>query len=324
MGKSVFINNIRQSIRMRGYSLKTEKTYAFWIADYIRYHRMQHPEKLGSKDVMSYLSYLANSRDVAINTQKVALNALAFMYNQYLGIPLGNLNFHFAKQERNLPTVLSASEVFCILDNLSGRDNLIFSILYGSGLRISECLRLRVKDCNFKEGSLSIRDSKGNKDRKTILSKSIHQELSHEIDKSIELQKLDNKKGIGPSLPFALNKKYPNAFRQPAWAFVFPSSTICHHPITQILCRHHLHDSVPRKKLKSAVEKAELTTKTINCHTFRHSFATELLKNGRDIRSIQELLGHKNVTTTQIYTHVLGQHFAGTDSPLDLLNQKYL
>ncbi len=319
MAKSPFLNQIRQNLRMRGYSLRTEKNYLYWIKDYIRYHKLQHPTALTGDHVVAYLSYLANSRDVAINTQKSALNALAFLYNQFLNQPLGDLGFKYAKRQRRLPIVLSAQEVQMILKALSGRDKIIFSILYGSGLRITECLRLRIQDIDFHKGSLTVRDGKGGKDRQTILSSSLTMSLEGLINQAIELQQKDNLQGIGPSLPHMLGKKYPNAYRQPAWMFVFPSTAICKHPITNQLCRHHLHDSVPRKALRAAVQSCGLNRKKISCHTFRHSFATQLLQNGRDIRTVQELLGHTDVATTQIYTHVLGQHFAGTSSPLDSL-----
>lgn len=319
MSKSPFINLVRQNIRMRGYSMRTEKTYLYWICDYIRFHRMQHPKDLSPEHVVSFLSYLANRRDVAINTQKTALNALAFLYNQFLNQPLGDLGFTYAKRQRRLPVVLTMQEVQLILDNLSGRDKVIFSILYGSGLRISECLRLRIKDIDFQRGGIVVHDGKGGKDRQTILSPSLIQPLQELIERAIHLQQQDNKLGIGPSFPHMLGKKYPNAYRQPAWMFIFPSTTICKHPITDKACRHHLHDSVPRKSLKKAVNESGLDRKKISCHTFRHSFATELLRAGRDIRTVQELLGHSDVSTTQIYTHVLGQHFAGTSSPLDNL-----
>lgn len=320
MSQSPFLNQIRQNIHMRGYSIRTEKTYIYWIKDYIRYNHLQHPKDLAAEHVISFLSYLANRRDVAINTQKTALNALAYLYNQFLNQPLGDLGFTYAKRQRHLPVVLTVQEVQLILDHLSGRDKTIFSILYGSGLRITECLRLRVKDIDFQHGGITVRDGKGGKDRQTILSPALKAPLQALIKNAISLQQQDNIRGIGPSFPHMLGKKYPNAFRQPAWMFIFPSTTICKHPITDKPCRHHLHDTVPRKALQKAVRAAGLNRKKISCHTFRHSFATHLLQNGRDIRTVQELLGHSDVATTQIYTHVIGQHFAGTNSPLDNLN----
>jgi integron integrase len=319
MAKSQFIQTLRQHLRMRGYSLRTEKTYIYWVSSFIRFHRMQHPSKLQGDHVTQFLSYLANHRGVAINTQKTALNALAYLYNQFLQQPLGDLGFHYATKKRTLPIVLSVLEVQQILNQLTGRNRLIFSLLYGSGLRISECLRLRVQDIDFQHHSITVRNGKGNKDRQTLLSQSIIKPLQQTIQSVANLQSEDNKKGIGPSLPFALSKKYSGAYRQLAWMFIFPSTTICYHPVTGSLCRHHLHDSVPRKKLKEALSLCSLSHKRVNCHTFRHSFATHLLQSGSDIRTIQELLGHSDVATTQIYTHVIGQHYAGTHSPLDTI-----
>ena len=319
MSKSPFLNQIRHAIRLRGYSLRTERTYIYWITDFIRFHKYQHPNTLGATHVTEFLSYLANKRHVAVNTQKTALNALVFLYKQYLKTPLGDLGFTYASKQRSLPIVLTSEEVKLILSHLTGRNYMIFSILYGSGLRISECLRLRVQDIDLHNLSLTVRDGKANKDRQTLLSRHLINGLKTLINQSIELQKLDNQKRIGPSLPNTLSKKYPNAYRQSAWMYLFPSSTICNHPLTNDLCRHHLHDSVARKYLKKAVNKAQLHYKKINCHTFRHSFATHMLMAGRDIRTVQELLGHNNVSTTQIYTHVIGQHYAGTTSPLDAI-----
>ena len=320
MSKSPFLNEIRRFIRQQGMSMRTEKTYIYWIKSYIRYHKLAHPSTIGDREITEFLSYLANDRHVAINTQKTALNALAFLYNQFLKRPLGDLGFQYAKQGRRIPVVLSMNEVASILSFMNSRDQLLFSLLYGSGLRISECLRLRVKDIDFAKSALIVCNSKGNKDRKTLLSKALEQPLKETIQASLKIQKQDNEDGLGPSLPFALNRKYPNAFRQPDWMFIFPSNTVCKHPVTNILCRHHLHDSVPRKALKLAVEKAGNINKPINCHTFRHSFATALLSSGQDIRTVQELLGHADVSTTQIYTHVLGEHFADTTSPFDRLH----
>lgn len=316
---SKFIEEIRQTIRLRGYSLKTEKAYLYWIKFYIRHHQLRHPCDMGAKEVIKFLSFLANERHVAVNTQKVALNALAYLYNQHLKIPLGDLEFSHAKKHRKLPTVLSPQEVHMLLNQLDGQYKLIFSLLYGSGLRINECLRLRVQDINFNQQCIIVNNGKGNKDRTTLLSPTLINSIKHAIEAAKVLPFTDNKQGIGPSLPYALHRKYPNAYRQSAWMYIFPSLSVSPHSITKQLCRHHLHDSAPRKALKKAAINCGLQGRKITCHTFRHSFATELLKSGQDIRTVQELLGHSDVSTTQIYTHVLGQHFAGTYSPLDLM-----
>jgi len=319
LSKSPFLNEIRRHIRLQGMSMRTEKTYLYWIKSYIRFHKLAHPSDMGEAHVTLFLTHLANDRHVAINTQKTALNALAFLYNQFLKRPLGDLGFKYAKQGRRMPVILSMQEVADILAFMNNRDRLLFSLLYGSGLRISECLRLRVQDVDFDKGALTVCNSKGNKDRKTLLSKALENPIKDLINSSLEIQRKDNLQGLGPSLPFSLGKKYPNAYRQPPWMFLFPSTAICKHPVTNVICRHHLHDSVPRKSLKAAVTKAKIVNKRVNCHTFRHSFATALLKSGQDIRTVQELLGHSDVSTTQIYTHVLGDHFAGTQSPMDIL-----
>ncbi|MGH1439839.1 MAG: integron integrase [Cellvibrionaceae bacterium] len=318
MSKSPFLESIREQIRIRHYSMRTEKTYLYWIRYFIVYHQKKHPETMGATEVTEFLSYLSHQRNVAVNTQKVALNALAFLYNQYLKQPLGELPFRAATKQRHLPVVLSIQEVELILSELEGIHKLIFSLLYGSGLRVSECLRLRVQDCDFNNMSLTVRDGKGKKDRTTLLSQSCMNALKLQIVNAKKRLAEDNKQGVGPSLPNALGRKYPNAFRQTAWMFIFPSHNLCHHPLTKVLCRHHLHDSVPRKALKKAVSKAGID-KRVNCHTFRHSFATHLLQAGTDLRTVQELLGHNDVKTTQIYTHVIGQHYAGTTSPIDRL-----
>lgn len=319
MAKSQLLEQVRREIRLRGYSLRTEKTYIVWIKRYIHFHRLSHPATMGPDEVKEFLSWLANDRHVAINTQKTALNALAFLYHQVLSIQLGELGFTHAKQHRRLPVVLNRSEISLILHHLASPYDLIFSLLYGSGLRITECLRLRVQDIGFDDGSLIVRDGKGGKDRKTILSRNLYDSLRERVESSLAIQVNDNLQGVGPSLPHALGRKYPNAFRQPAWMFLFPSTILGSHPITGEVCRHHLHETAPRKALRRAVAKAGILNKRVNCHTFRHSFATHLLETGRDIRTVQELLGHSDVSTTQIYTHVLGQHFAGTLSPMDSL-----
>ena len=319
MLKSPFLNSIRMDMRQKGYALKTEKTYLYWIKYFIVFHKKQHPQSLGSSEVQQFLSYLANNQHVAINTQKIALNALAFLYNKFLEQPMGDIDFIPASKPRNLPTVLSISEIQRILQVLDERNRILFSLLYGGGLRINECLRLRVKDFDFDHGCVSVHDGKGGKSRNTLLPLSLKPAIERLIQEAITIQVSDNAQAIGPSMPFALDRKYPSAYRQPAWMFVFPSTTWCNHPVTGKLCRHHLHDSVARKALKIAVNKAGIVNKRVTCHTFRHSFATHLLQAGRDIRTVQELLGHSDVKTTQIYTHVIGKHFAGTASPLDTL-----
>ncbi|MGE6436134.1 integron integrase [Shewanella baltica] len=316
--KSPFLSGVQEEMRMRGYSIRTEKSYLYWIKAFINFHHKRHPETMGTEEVAQFLTFLANQRNVAINTQKIALNALAYLYQKHLHHELGNLGFCYATKQRYLPTVLSPSEISLILNELDGRDRLIIELLYGSGLRVSECLRLRIQDIDIEKASLTVRDGKGHKDRQTILSHKCAIKLTAYINKAMEIQHRDNQQGIGPSLPNALERKYPNAFKQHGWMFIFPSTTTCINPYTGTLCRHHLHQSVIRKALGNAVRNIKIT-KRVTCHTFRHSFATHLLQSGSDIRSVQELLGHNDVSTTQIYTHVLGQHYAGTTSLLDKL-----
>ncbi|WP_394133134.1 integron integrase [Shewanella maritima] len=316
--RSPFLTHVQQQMRMKGYSLKTEKAYLYWIKAYILFHQKQHPSLMGETEVADFLSYLANKRHVAINTQKVALNALVYLYQKHLNTPFADIGFKYASKQRQLPIVLNQSEISAILSELNTRDRLIIEMLYGSGLRISECLRLRVQDIDLERLSITVRDGKGRKDRQTLLSQVCANQLPEVIQTAKSIQAKDNESCIGPSLPYGLERKYPNAFRKTAWMFIFPSLKTCLHPNTGTLCRHHLHHSVIRKALSRAVSATEIN-KRVTCHTFRHSFATHLLQAGRDIRSVQELLGHNDVNTTQIYTHVLGQHYAGTASPLDSL-----
>lgn len=316
---SPFLEMVRSEIRLRGYSVRTEKSYLFWIKKFILFHQKRHPSTMGGNEVKAFLTWLAVERNVAVNTQKVALNALVFLYQKVLNHELGELGFSLAKRQRRLPSVLTPAEVALILQQLHGRDRLIIQLLYGSGLRVTEALRLRVQDIDFANYSICVRDAKGNKDRQTLLSEATVSQLKTEIENALLLQKQDNQSHMGPSLPHQLGIKYPNAYKSPAWMFVFPSTTLCTHPITGVLCRHHLHDSVVRKFLKRAVEQAGITHKRVSCHTFRHSFATHLLQSGCDIRNLQELLGHNDVKTTQIYTHVIGRHFIHIRSPADAL-----
>lgn len=315
---SPFLESVRRQMRLNGFSIRTEKSYLYWIRHYIYFIGKRHPSEAGSTQVRDFLSYLANDRHVAVNTQKVALNALVFLYHRVLNMPLGELGFSLASKQRSLPVVLSTTEVRHILDQLSGRNRLIIELLYGSGLRVSECLRLRVKDVDLSRRSIAVIDGKGRKDRVTLVGESLLTSLNEQIQRGISVQANDAKQGVGCSMPPALSRKYPSASKSPAWAFIFPASGLCAHPETGELCRHHLHDTVVRRFLKPAVARAGVLKK-VNCHTFRHSFATQLLAAGSDIRTVQELLGHNDVKTTQIYTHVLGKHYAGAVSPLDAL-----
>lgn len=318
---SPFLESIRADMRLRGFSIKTEKSYLYWIKGFIRFNNKQHPAAVAPSEITRFLTYLATQRHVAANTQKIALNALVFLYQKFLKIEVGQLGFKPATRQRQLPSVLTPLEVKLILDQLTGRNRLIIALLYGSGLRINECLQLRVQDVDLHRKCLTIRDGKGNKDRQTLLSASLIKPLEVAIEAGVLLQAQDNKQDVGSAIPPALAKKYPNAFRSPAWAFIFPASGWCRNPYDGTLCRFHLHDSVVRKFLAAATKKAGIVNKRVKCHTFRHSFATSMLSNGSDIRTVQELLGHNDVSTTQIYTHVLGQHYAGSNSPLDLISE---
>jgi integron integrase len=314
---SQFIEDLRSNIRMRGYSMSTEKTYLLWIRRFIHFTGNQHPATVPMSQISAYLTYLAIERRVSVNTQKTALNALAFLFEKHLKREVGELGFRLASKQRTLPTVLTVEEVRSILANLSGRNKLILQLLYGSGLRVGECLRLRVQDIDMDRFALTVHDGKGRKDRQTLLSPRLKSVLEEQIASAIAIQRKDNKHGVGCSMAPGLTRKYPNAFKSDAWAYIFPSSKLCHHPVTGEVCRHHLHPSVVRKFLAEAVRAAGLTKKRVTAHTFRHSFATHMLSNGADLRTVQELLGHNDVSTTQIYTHVLGRHYAGTNSPLE-------
>lgn len=311
------MENVRSICRLRGYSLRTEKTYLHWIRRYIYFTGKRHPNECGSTEVVSFLSHLVNKNHVSVNTQKVALNALVFLYKHVLKRELGDLGFTPATKQRQIPQVMTQAEVVTVLSNLNGRDKLIFQLLYGSGLRISECLQLRVKDVDVDNLSLTVVDGKARKDRNTILAASLIDSLKVQTTKALDIHKYDVSQGVGPAIPVSLERKYPNIKLSPAWAFVFPSARWCAHPISGSTCRYHIHATIPSRALRKAVHKSKLTTKRITSRTFRHSFATHLLQHGTDIRTVQELLGHNDVRTTQIYTHVIGRHYAGTTSPID-------
>lgn len=297
---------------------KTEKSYVNWIKRYIIFHNKRHPKEMSGREVEEFLTHLAVKANVAASTQNQALNAILFLYKEVLKQELDlQIDAVRAKKSKYLPTVLTKEEVFAIINNLSGVYQLIVRLLYGTGLRQAECLQLRVKDLDFAQNQLIVRDTKGRESRVTMLPISLIEELQFHLQIVKRQHQQDLEKGYGSVyLPFALERKYKNADREWIWQFVFPSNRISQDPRSKIIRRHHLHESGLQKNLKKAVKAADIN-KRVSCHTFRHSFATHLLQNGYDIRTVQELLGHKDVKTTMIYTHVLNRGGRGVRSPLD-------
>lgn len=313
------LEQVSDVIRLKHYSYKTEKSYVNWIKRYIIFHDKRHPQEMGGREIEEFLTHLAVEENVAASTQNQALNAILFLYKEVLKQELDlQVDAVRAKRSRYLPTVLTKEEVLAIIDNLSGVYQLVVKLLYGTGLRQTECLQLRVKDLDFAQKQLIVRDAKGMESRVTMLPTSLIEELQFHLQIVKRLHQQDLEKGYGSVyLPFALERKYKNANREWIWQFVFPSDRISQDPRSKIIRRHHLHESGLQKALKQAVKTAGIN-KRVSCHTFRHSFATHLLQNGYDIRTVQELLGHKDVKTTMIYTHVLNRGGRGVRSPLDL------
>lgn len=317
--KPGLIDVVRSKIRTKHYSLRTEQAYTGWIRRFISSNGWRHPREMGAVEVESFLSSLAVEGAVAASTQNQALSALLFLYREVLKIDLPWMDAVFrAKSQRRLPTVLSVEEVRRLLAMMEGRPWVLASLLYGSGMRLMECLRLRVKDLDFARNEITVRDGKGGKDRRTMLPRSIEEELRREVARARVLHHQDLELGFGETLlPHALARKYSNAGRDFGWQFVFPAARRSIDPRTGGEHRHHFDDAVLSRALKKA-RTASGITKAVSAHTLRHSFATHLLEAGYDIRTIQELLGHKDVATTQIYTHVLNRGGRGVRSPLDV------
>ncbi len=317
---SVLLNQVRDIMRTRRYSLQTEKTYIYWIKKYIYFHHIRHPKEMGANEVGAFLTHLAVNENVAATTQNQAMFALLFLYKEVLGVELERLSGKFtsAKQSTRVPVVLTREEVTAVLSHLSGVNWIMANLLYGAGLRLKECLRLRVKDLDFGYKQIVVRDPKGGNDRFTILPDKLVEPLQKHLE-SVKIQhENDLKAELGAAhLPFAFDGKHSNAAREWKWQYVFPSAKISRDPHTGKLGRHHLHESGLQKAVKIGLNKA-VVEKHASCHTLRHSFATHLLQNGSDIRTIQDLLGHKELTTTMIYTHVLQQNKLGVRSPLDV------
>lgn len=307
-------------IRRRNYSYKTEQAYLQWVKRYLSFAEKNFQNNIDQESITKYLNYLAEQRNVAGSTQNQALCAIVFFMEQVRGEHIGTLtHLKRAKESQNIPTVLSKEEVMSILPHLTGVKLLVVRLLYGSGLRISEAVRLRVQDIDFDYHQLLVRNSKGLKDRHTILPESLVEELGRHLEKVRNLHNIDLAKGWGEVvLPKALERKYPNASKELGWQYLFPSKTRRKDPRTGKYQRYHLSESIIQKAVKRAVIKADIR-KHATCHTFRHSFATHLLQAGYDIRTVQELLGHKSLSTTMIYTHVIKQGGRGVKSPIDVL-----
>jgi integron integrase len=309
---------VRAALRARHYSRRTEKAYVHWIKRYIFFHGKRHPAEMGAAEVTAFLTALAVRDRVAASTQNQALNALLFLYREILGVELPWLDgLVRAKRPQHLPTVLTREEVRTVLEQLDSAPRLMALLLYGAGLRLLECCRLRIKDVDFATNQITIRDGKGSKDRVTMLPGAVKIDLARHVERARALHQRDLAAGAGRvELPWALGRKYPNAGREWAWQWVFPATRLYVDPSTGQRRRHHLHESVVQRAVREAVLKAGLAKKA-TCHTFRHSFATHLLEEGHDIRTIQELLGHQDVSTTMIYTHVLNRGPAAVRSPAD-------
>ena len=314
------LQRVRQAIRTRHYSLHTEEAYVQWVKRYVLFHNKRHPAEMGEAEIAQFITHLAVKERVAASTQNQALCALLFLYREVLGRDMEAVpDIVWAKRPQRLPTVLTQNEIRALLSHLSGSAWLMANLLYGAGLRQSECLRLRVQDIDFEANQLLVRDAKGNKDGVTVLPQKVKAALSEHLVKVKKLHESDLRQGYGTVyLPHALSRKYKNANREWRWQYVFPASHLSVDPRSGIKQRHHLDGSVLARKLKMAAKEAGIT-KRVTCHTLRHSFATHLLQANYDIRTVQELLGHEDVKTTMIYTHVLNRGGLGVKSPSDML-----
>ena len=312
------LDRVRHTIQARHYSRRTEEAHVHWIRRYIVFHRKTHPSEMGATEIFRFLTSLAVERQVSASTQNQALSALLFLYKHVLGTELGPLD-HVprARMPIRVPVVLSRDEVSKILKELTGKMWIIGVILYGAGLRIQDCLELRVKDIDFDRHQIVVRRGKGQKDVRTMLPVAVRERLQAHLGEVKRQHEGDLAKGDGRAvLPFALDRKYPNASTDWPWQFVFPAARVCRDPQWGPPSRFHLHESVVQKEIAAAVRRAGLT-KRVGPHVFRHSFATHLLEDGYDIRTVQELLGHRDVGTTMIYLHVLNRGALGVCSPID-------
>jgi len=318
--KLLLLDAMRDILRRLHYSIHTERAYCDWVVRYIRFHHLQEKETLliNSKNkVEAFLTHLAVQGNVAASTQNQAFNALVFLYSKVLNSPLEGVEAARSRKEKQIPVVLTREEVKLVLTFLDGTSELLVKLFYGSGLRISEAVRLRVQDIDFGFKQITVRNGKGLSNRVTPLPDNIAPLLRNHLDKIKVIHEQDLLKGAGTVyLPYALDRKYPNANKEWNWQYIFPSRNLSEDPRSGIIRRHHIDQSTVNKAIKQAVRRAEICKK-VSAHTFRHSFATHLLQRGTDIRTIQSLLGHKDLETTMVYTHVLNQGGEGVVSPLD-------
>jgi integron integrase len=321
--KAKLLDQVREVLRVKHYSLRTEEAYVLWVRRYLQFHRdatggWKHPCDMGATEVGAFLNHLATSEHVAAATQNQALNALVFLYGSVLNIELGELGEVVrANRPYKVPVVLSRTEVARLLEALDGTWRLMAQTLYGTGLRLMELLRLRVKDVDFERNQIVVRSGKGDKDRVTMLPEKLKPELERHLARTRLLHEQDLRAGFGEVyLPEGLARKYPNAAKEWGWQWVFPARSLSRDPRSGKLRRHHVQETGLQRAVKSGLKLSGIT-KAASCHTLRHSFATHLLESGYDIRTVQDLLGHKDVRTTQVYTHVMARPGLGVRSPLD-------
>ena len=313
------LDQLRDAIRVKGYSIRTEKTYTEWVRRFIIFNHKTHPRDLGPAEIECFLTYLAVDQNVAAATQNQALSAILFLYQNVLKIDIdpNSINAVRAKNPKRLPTVLTKAEIKSLFTHLTGKYKLMAQMMYGSGMRIMECLRLRIKDIDFENQQIIIRDGKGGQDRVTVLPRNVHEQLREHMIRVQRLHQIYLEKGFGSVyLPGALERKYPQTNHEWKWQYIFPAGRISVDPRSGIHRRHPASSSSLQRAIKRAALLAEID-KRVTSHTLRHSFATHLLESGHDIRTVQELLGHKDVKTTMIYTHVLNRGPMAVRSPLD-------
>ncbi len=313
------LDQYRDKIRLKQYSFRTEKTYIHWVRQYILFHNKRHPNEMRAPEINQFITHLVVERKASASTQNQALSAILFLYRNVLNLELDEtqINFIRPKRGKRIPNVLSKEEAKLIIANVEYPYQIMAQIMYGSGLRLMECLRLRVKDIDFENHRILVYDGKGGDDRATMLPDSLITPLRQHLIKIKTLHQADLAAGYGSVyMPFALEQKYPAASKQWIWQYIFPASTLAADPQTGIVNRHHIHETALQRAIKNALALTKIS-KRVTPHTFRHSFATHLLQSGYDIRTVQELLGHKDVKTTMIYTHVLQRGGLAVKSPLD-------